>query len=178
MNDAVRERARAVRLLVLDVDGVMTDGTLLYGPDGEALKPFCVRDGLGIVLARRAGIECAVISGKRSRPLKRRLDDLRIGHQYLARDDKSAAFDQLLEVTGATAEQTAYAGDDLVDLPLMARVGLPIAVANAEPRVREAASWVTTRRGGDGAVREICEGLLEARGVLDATIAEHLEALS
>jgi len=178
VDDAVRERARVVRLLVLDVDGVMTDGTLLYGADGEALKPFCVRDGLGIGLARRAGIECAVISGKRSRALQRRLDDLRIEHQYLARDDKSVAFDQLLAVTAATPEQTAYAGDDLNDLPLMARVGLPIAVANAEPRVRGAAAWVTTRRGGDGAVREICEGLLAARGALDATIAAHLEALS
>lgn len=177
MDQAAAERARQIRVLVLDVDGVMTDGTLLYGPEGEVIKPFHVRDGLGIQLAQRAGIEVAVISGKRSAPLARRLSDLSLKHIYLGRADKARAFFELLEATGADATRVAYAGDDLLDLPLMDAVGLPIAVRDAEPRVIAKAAWVTERPGGRGAVREICEGLLEAQGVLDTTIRNYLAGL-
>ena len=174
----VAERARAVRLLVLDVDGVLTDGTLLYGPSGEELKAFSVRDGLGITLARKAGVEVAVISGRSCPALERRLADLRVGRASLGRRDKVRALDALLEVSGHALAEVACVGDDLLDLPLFSRVGLAVAVADAEPAVRAAAHWVTERPGGRGAVREVCEGLLAARGVLEQTVAAHLEALA
>lgn len=178
MDPKIAERALRVRLLVLDVDGVLTDGTLWYGADGEVFKGFHVRDGLGLKLLASAGIQVAVISGKSSAPLERRLDDLGVEHRYLGRRDKNRAFDELLEATGLAAGDVAWVGDDLLDLPLMKRAGLAIAVADAEPRVRAKARWITTRDGGRGAVREICEGLLDARGELDGAIDALLEGLA
>jgi 3-deoxy-D-manno-octulosonate 8-phosphate phosphatase (KDO 8-P phosphatase) len=166
--EPVRAHAARARALVLDVDGVLTDGTLYYGTDGEALKAFHVRDGLGLRLLRLEGIHVAVISAKRSAPLERRLTDLRVPHVYLGREDKLRALDELLEATGVAAEDVAYVGDDLVDLPVLARVGLSVSVADAHPRVRERALWVTRAQGGKGAVREVADGLLLARGRLAA----------
>lgn len=166
--EAARERAAAVRALVLDVDGVLTDGTLLYGADGEALKAFSVRDGLGLRLLRLEGIAVAVISAKRSPPLLARLRDLKIEQLYLGREDKLNALDELAGALSITHAQMAYVGDDLVDLPVLDVVGLPITVADGHARARARAAWITEARGGHGAVREIAEGLLEARGRLDA----------
>lgn len=165
--ESARERAAAVRALVLDVDGVLTDGTLWYGPDGEIMKAFSVRDGLGLRLLKIEGLAVAVISAKRSAALAARLRDLDIAHVYLGREDKLRALDELVTTLSILPAQMAYVGDDLLDLPALDVVGLPITVADAHPRVRARAAWVTQALGGRGAVREIAEGLLEARGRLE-----------
>ncbi len=175
MTPDVIENARRVRALVLDVDGVLTDGTIYYGSDGEAIKAFHVRDGLGLRLLRLEGIHVAIISARRSLPLLSRLRDLKIEHFFVGREDKLRALDELVQRLELRIDEVAYVGDDLVDLPVMARVGLPIAPADAHDRVRARAAWVTTARAGHGAVREVAEGLLEARGRLD-TICDLLAA--
>jgi len=164
----VKERAAAVKLLVLDVDGVLTDGSLSYGPEGELTKTFHVRDGFGIRLLLQEGIEVAIISAKDSAPLRARLADLRIGRIFLGREDKLAAFAELLGQVGVDASDVAYVGDDILDLPVMRLVGLPITVCDGHPFVRAEATWVTEAAGGRGAVREVADGLLEARGRLRA----------
>lgn len=162
-----RERAATVRLLILDVDGVLTDGRLYYGDDGHEYKGFHTRDGHGIKMAQACGIEVAVISGRRAGSVERRLRELGIRRAVLGCDDKASALTGLLADTGVTAEQACYVGDDLVDLPAMTRVALAVAVADADAFVRSRADWVTDAAGGCGAVREVCEHLLDARGLLD-----------
>ena len=173
--DELRERAAKVRLLILDVDGVLTDGTLYYGADGETLKAFHVRDGLGIKLLAQEHIAVAVITAKSGGPLSRRLRDLDIEHVHMGREDKRAALDDLLSTIGCGLDETAYVGDDLVDLPVMRVVGLPITVADGHAMAKAAAAWVTQRGGGRGAVREIADALLDARGRSEAAAAAYLE---
>ncbi|HET7758172.1 MAG TPA: HAD-IIIA family hydrolase [Steroidobacteraceae bacterium] len=155
--------ARAIRLLVLDVDGVLTDGRLYFGPQGEALKVFDVRDGLGLTTLAGAGVELAVISGRRSPMVSRRCRELGVRHVHQGARDKLATFERLRGRLGLAAAVCACVGDDLPDLPLMRAVGLAFAVADAHPRVRRAADVVTRRSGGRGAVREVCELLLAPR---------------
>jgi 3-deoxy-D-manno-octulosonate 8-phosphate phosphatase (KDO 8-P phosphatase) len=174
--DELRDVAAAVELLILDVDGVLTDGTLYYSAEGEVLKAFHVRDGLGIKLLRQRGVEVAVISGKTGEPLKRRLEVLGIEHAYLARENKIAALEHLVETVGCEPSRVAHVGDDLIDLPVFERVGLAVAVADAHPMAREAAAWVTERPGGRGAVREIADALLETRGGLRAAFDAYLSS--
>lgn len=176
--EEVREPAARVRALVLDVDGVLTDGSLEYGADGEASKTFHVKDGLGIRLLAREGIAVAVISAKTSAPLRRRLEDLRVPHAMLGREDKSAALDELMRTLGITEREVAFVGDDLLDLPILRRVGLAIAPADAHPLVLVEAAWVTRAGGGRGAVRETCDGLLAARGRLRASCEDLLATRS
>lgn len=177
----VRSLAAEVQLLVLDVDGVLTDGTLYYGADGELLKAFHVRDGLGIRLLLHEGVEVAIISARRSAPLEKRVRDLRIAHIFMGQDDKQAALEEVLSTLRIPAAQVAYIGDDILDVPVMRRVGLPIAVNDAHPFVLEEASWVTSLPGGRGAVREVADGLLESRGRLreacEALLSEGLERI-
>jgi len=161
-------RAARVRLCVLDVDGVLTDGTLSYTAEGESEKRFHVHDGLGIRLLRESGIEVAVVSGRSSPALERRLRDLCIRHVRLGEQDKRAAVEHLSQKLGIGLEEMCFAGDDALDLPAMRVVGLSIAVPNAHSRTLAAADWVTDKAGGAGAVREIADALLEARGALDA----------
>jgi 3-deoxy-D-manno-octulosonate 8-phosphate phosphatase (KDO 8-P phosphatase) len=160
--------ARGTRALVLDVDGVLTDGTIYYGSDGETIKAFSVRDGLGLRLLKLEGIHVAVISARRSLPLLSRLRDLRIEHVFVGREDKLRALDELCERLSLSPSDVAFMGDDLVDLPVMARVGLAIAPADAHPRAKARAAWITNAHAGRGAVREVADGLLEARDRLDA----------
>lgn len=155
--------ARAIRLLVLDVDGVLTDGRLYFGPRGEALKVFDVRDGLGLVQLAHAGVELAVISGRRSPMVSSRCRELGVRHVHQGVRDKLAAFERLRSRLGLTARVCACVGDDLPDLPLMRAVGLAFAVSDAHPQVRRAAHVVTRLAGGHGAVREVCELLLAGR---------------
>lgn len=155
--------ARRIELLVLDADGTLTDGTLWYGPRGEALKRFHVRDGRGILLLAQAGVTVAVISGRRSAALARRCRELGIRHLHHGVADKSAAFDALLARLGLHASQVAAIGDDTPDVPLFLRVGFAVAVADAHPLAARAAHCVTTLPGGRGAVREVCDWLLAAR---------------
>lgn len=173
MDPLLKDTAQRIRLLVLDVDGVLTDGRLTFDNQGNELKSFHTRDGLGLKLLQRAGVELAIISGRASRMVTDRAASLGIEHVFQGEDDKSSALDALLDNTGVDPSEVAYAGDDWIDLPVMARVGLAIAVADADPEVRKRAHWVTERGGGRGAVREICTGLLQARGDFDRLLAEY-----
>lgn len=160
----VRARLAQVRLLATDVDGVMTDGTLYYGERGEALVTFHVRDGLGIQLLRSSGVELAVVTGRGSPALDRRLQELDVRHYHPGQRDKAAVVEALMATLGLSAAQVAFVGDDLLDLPAMRRVGVGIAVADAHPLVRAEAHWVTETAGGRGALREIADAILESRG--------------
>jgi len=157
-------RAAGLEWLLLDVDGVLTDGALLYSADGEAMKAFHVRDGLGLKLAQRAGLGVGLLSGRDSAPLRRRAEELGLDAVILGRDDKEAAFDGFLAARGTRAEHVAYAGDDLLDLPVLRRAGLAFAPADAVAEVRRGADRVLRAAGGHGAVRELVEILLRARG--------------
>ncbi len=152
-----------IRLLVLDVDGVLTDGRLHFGPRGEALKVFHVRDGFGIQQVRRAGIEVAVISGRKSPMVAARCRELGIRHLLQGQADKTAAFERIVSKLKLQPPQCACVGDDVPDVKLMRRVGLAFAVADADPAAKQAAHVVTSMRGGHGAVREVCDYLLAHR---------------
>src|SRR5579862_7302094 len=155
-----RKAAAAIRLLVLDVDGVMTDGHLHFGPRGEALKVFHVRDGFGIQQVRKAGIDVAVISGRRSPMVAARCRELSVRYVFQGQADKVAAFERLRARLEMSASACACVGDDTPDVPLMRRVGLAFAVADAHPDARKVAHVVTSLAGGQGAVREVCDYLL------------------
>jgi len=161
--DAVLERARRIRLLVLDVDGVLTDGRLYLSATGEELKVFHVRDGSGLVAAQRAGIVVAIISGRDSPAVTRRAAELGIHHVRQGVSDKGAELDRLLAELAATPAELACVGDDTPDLPMLRRAGLAVAVADAHPALREAAHWITPSNGGQGAVRDVCDLLLSTR---------------
>ena len=161
--DAVLERARGIRLLVLDVDGVLTDGRLFISAAGEELKVFHVRDGSGLVAIQRAGITVAIISGRDSPAVTRRATELGIRHVHQGVADKGALLERLLDELGIAAEETACVGDDTPDAPMLRRAGLAIGVADAHPALLAAAHWVTKSNGGHGAVREVCDLLLSAR---------------
>ena len=158
-----RKAAAAIRLLVLDVDGVMTDGRLHFGPRGEALKAFHVRDGFGIQQVRKAGIDVAVISGRKSAMVSARCRELGVRHVFQGQADKLAAFERLRSRLDVSAAACACVGDDVPDVPLMRKVGLAFAVADAHAEARSAAHIVTALAGGQGAVREVCDYLLSAR---------------
>ena len=162
----VLSKAAQIQLVIFDVDGVLTDGRLYLGNDGNEYKAFHIRDGHGIKMLLEAGVEVAIISGRHAASVERRMADLGIHHAYLGVQDKQAVFNNLLVRLGLAAERVAYVGDDLIDLPVMTRVGLAIAVRNADPFVKQHAHWQTPSRGGRGAARDVCELLLEARGQL------------
>jgi len=171
------QSARNIRWLVLDVDGVMTDGTLLYGlPGGRMpeMKPFHVHDGHGIRLWQRSGRHVAVITGRTSAAVADRCADLEIAQVYQGAKVKRDALRMFLQDTGADPATVCYVGDDMVDIPVFRGVGLGIAVADATPETVQAAHLVTDKPGGRGAVREVCEYLLDARGALDALLQDCL----
>ncbi len=153
----------SIRLLVLDIDGVMTDGRLHYGPDGELEKSFHVRDGHGIKAILAAGLGVAVLSGRRSQAVQRRCQELGIAHVYQGLEDKGAQFVQLTASLGLSPLQCAYVGDDEPDVPMLRQVGLAVAVADAHPLALAEAHRRTRLPGGAGAVREVCDWLLAAR---------------
>jgi 3-deoxy-D-manno-octulosonate 8-phosphate phosphatase (KDO 8-P phosphatase) len=156
-------RLSRVRLLVLDVDGVLTDGGLFVGAAGEETKRFHVHDGLALVAAREAGLQVAVLSSRASAAVTRRMAELGVSEVHQGVSDKASALDALRERLGLAAAEVAMMGDDLQDLPAMARAGVALAPANAVAEVKRAAHWVARRRGGEGAVREAVEMLLKAR---------------
>jgi len=164
-------RARALRWLVLDVDGVLTDGRLHIGVDGEAYKSFHVRDGMAIVLARAAGLEVAVLSARSSEIVARRAAELGVEEILQGHENKLAAFADLLSRHGLRPDEAAFIGDDLQDLGVMARAGLSAAPGDATAEAREAADYVTSAKGGAGAVREVVERILVARGAWNAAVA-------
>jgi 3-deoxy-D-manno-octulosonate 8-phosphate phosphatase (KDO 8-P phosphatase) len=157
------DRARRIRLLVLDVDGVLTDGRLHISASGEEVKIFHVRDGSGLVALQRAGVAVAIISGRASPAVTRRASELGIAHVHQGIGDKGAALDALCLELGVARHELACVGDDTPDLPMFDRAGIAVAVADAHPAAAARADWVTQARGGRGAVREICDLLLAAR---------------
>ncbi len=166
-------RAAGVKILILDVDGVLTDGSLTYGADGEVTKTFNVLDGLGIELLQKTGVAVAIISARQSAVVVRRAADLKIMHVYQGIHDKRIAFAALLEATGVTAEQCGYIGDDVIDLPLLRKVGFAVTVPSGHPEVQHRAHYVTRANGGRGAVREVCDMLMRAQGNYDAALAPY-----
>lgn len=167
------ERARRVKLLVLDVDGVLTDGGLYYGPEGEALKRFEVKDGHGIVLCRDMGLPSAILTARTSKAVEVRARELRIAHVLQGERDKKTGLEKLLALCGLPAAELAYIGDDVNDLPVLSRVGFSAAPADARPEVKEHVHYICENRGGHGAVRELCELLLRAQGLWEGALAIH-----
>jgi 3-deoxy-D-manno-octulosonate 8-phosphate phosphatase (KDO 8-P phosphatase) len=163
---AVLARAAKVALAVFDVDGVLTDGSLHYGPNGEETKVFNTLDGHGIKMLQVAGVIAAIVSGRESKALARRAADLGIAHLYMGVDDKRTAFDSLLKDCAVTAELTAGIGDDVVDLPYLSRCGFAVAVPGAPAYLRSRMHYVTEAKAGHGAAREFCDIILHAKGKL------------
>ena len=159
-NELLLTRAADIKLLILDVDGVMTDGRLWFGDDGAEYKSFNVKDGHGIKELICNDIDVAVISGRRSSAVDRRMQELGIEHYYSGQSNKLTAFGELIEKLAVEPDQVAYMGDDQPDVPVMRLCGLPVAVADAHPCAIEAAGWVTRAGGGAGAVRELCDLIL------------------
>ncbi|MEP7243193.1 MAG: 3-deoxy-manno-octulosonate-8-phosphatase KdsC [Gammaproteobacteria bacterium] len=158
-----RSEPSDIQLLVLDVDGVLTDGRIYFGPRGEVLKVFDVRDGYGIKLLMKAGVQVAIITGRRSAMVAARAKELGIKHVFQGAQDKLPVFERLCKKLKLTAAQCAYVGDDVVDVPVMEAVGLSFAVADAHPEALKAADMATPNAGGRGAVRDICDLLIAAR---------------
>lgn len=167
-------RAQRVRLVIFDVDGVLTDGALYLGDDGQEYKAFHSKDGHGLRMLQDSGVTVAIITGRVSRVVEHRVHDLGITHVYQGRREKLPAFEELLAETGLEPSQIAYVGDDVVDLPVMVRSGLAIAVQDAHPFVKQHSHWITEHRGGRGAARDVCEFLMRAQGTLDAQLQTYV----
>ncbi|WP_075182977.1 3-deoxy-manno-octulosonate-8-phosphatase KdsC [Pantoea sp. 1.19] len=163
VDESVMQKAAAVRLLICDVDGVMSDGLIYMGNSGEELKAFNVRDGYGIRCLLTSGTDVAIITGRQAKLLEDRCHTLGITHLYQGQSDKVLAFRELLDKLSLSPEQVAYIGDDLIDWPVMAQIGLSVAVADAHPLLLQRADYVTRLAGGRGAVREICDLILIAQ---------------
>lgn len=171
----VMERAAKVRLMIFDVDGVLTDGSLYYGAAGEAIKRFNVMDGLGIRLLQQAGIVTAIISARRSEIVSKRAADLGINHVIQGQHDKLKAYQSLCQDLQFTAAETGFIGDDVVDLSLLEQVGFAVAVANAHADLLPYVNYQTKASGGNGAVREVCDLILQAQNKYDAYAASRLK---
>jgi 3-deoxy-D-manno-octulosonate 8-phosphate phosphatase (KDO 8-P phosphatase) len=170
----IRQKARDIRLIIFDVDGVLTDGSLFIGDDGQEYKAFHSKDGHGMVMLQESGVQIAIITGRTSEVVRIRMASLGIEHVYQGKRQKLPAYEELKRKTGLTDEQIAYVGDDVVDLPVMTRVGLAIAVQDAHPWTKQHAHWVTPSNGGRGAGREACELIMDAQGHLQSWLDTYL----
>lgn len=168
--------AQNIRLVVLDVDGVLTDGGLYYNRKGHVSKRFNAQDGLGIRLLQNFGVRFAVATGLGGGAVKKRIRELGIADYFSGRQSKLVVVESVLRKYKLSWSAAAYVGDDWVDIPPMMKVGLPIAVANAQPEVKEVALWITEKSGGDGAVREVCRRLMEFKGIKAAALEKILAA--
>lgn len=164
ISNELRDRVQKIRLVIVDNDGVLTDGRIVYGDHGDELKFFDVQDGFGLVLLKRAGIKTVMVSGKKSNVNKRRAKDLQFSDIYQNAFDKLAVFEKIVKKYKMKPEEICYIGDDLIDLPPMKRSGFAVAVPGAVEDVLKAAHYVTSKSGGRGAVREIVDLLLKIRG--------------
>jgi 3-deoxy-D-manno-octulosonate 8-phosphate phosphatase (KDO 8-P phosphatase) len=167
------ERAARVRLMIFDVDGVLTDGSLYYGPGGEVMKAFNVRDGHGVKLLREGGVEVAILTARQSEIVAVRARELGVERVVQGAADKVAGFQRLVDEAGIAEERCGYIGDDWPDLAVLTRVGFAACVADAAPEVRAKAHWVTAAPGGRGAVRELAEFVLNAQGRFAPLLARH-----
>ena len=165
-----RDKLKRTKLLLLDVDGVLTDGSIIYNDSGAETKVFNVKDGLGIKMLMKAGIQVGIVTGRTSKALYHRCNNLGISLIFDGVRDKPSVLELILKRTGLQAEDIAFIGDDLIDLPLLRKVGLSIAVADAHETVIENVDMVTSKKGGAGAVREVCEEILKAKGLWSKVI--------
>jgi 3-deoxy-D-manno-octulosonate 8-phosphate phosphatase (KDO 8-P phosphatase) len=174
MQDDALARAARVRLMIFDVDGILTDGSLHYAPDGELIKTFNVLDGHGIKLLQQSGVATAIISARKSAIVAKRAADLGIQHVFQGVHDKLEAFEQLLAKTGNARDACGFVGDDVIDLPILLRVGFAASVPNGHPEVKSRVHYVTQAGGGRGAARELCDFILRAQGNYEAALAPYL----
>ena len=168
------EKASRIRLVIFDVDGVLTDGSLYLGDDGQEYKAFNSRDGHGMKMLQNSGVAIGIITGRTSQVVSHRMGSLGIEHVYQGQQDKLPAFEELLQKLALAPEQVAYVGDDVVDLPILIRVGLAIAVQDAHPLVKQHSHWITPSAGGRAAAREVCELIMQAQGTLDGQLKHYL----
>lgn len=172
----ILEKAKNIKCLICDIDGVLTDGLIYIDNHANEQKAFNIQDGLGLKLLMAAGIEVAVITGSQNDVIEHRMKQLDIRHYFKGQINKQAAFQELKKRLNLDNESFAYVGDDLPDLPIMTQVGLSVAVSNAVRQVKEIASWSTELHGGRGAVREVCDLILTAQNKLDAALEKFLAA--
>lgn len=163
IKEDLKEKAKKIKLLILDVDGVLTDGRIIYDSAGRDMKFFDVHDGLGVYLLKKAGIPTILITAKGSRAIKPRARDMRVEAVFENISPKTVVLDKILKKYKLNSDEVCFVGDDLVDLCLMKKVGFPIAVFNAAPEIKEVASYITLKQGGRGAVREVAELILKAQ---------------
>ncbi len=168
-------RAAQIKLLIFDVDGVLTDGRLVFGDDGQEYKAFHSRDGHGMRMLQDSGVAVGIITGRSSKVVEHRMANLGIEHVYQGKREKLPAFEALIAKLELTAEQVAYMGDDVVDLPIMRRVGFAVATNDAHPLVSKHAHWQAPHNGGQGAARDLCELIMEAQGTLDSALQPYLQ---
>jgi 3-deoxy-D-manno-octulosonate 8-phosphate phosphatase (KDO 8-P phosphatase) len=171
----IHSKAAAVRLIVFDVDGVLTDGSLFIGDDGQEYKAFNSKDGHGMVMLQQSGVEIAIITGRTSEVVRIRMASLGIERVYQGKREKLPAYKEIKQITGFDDEQIAYVGDDVVDLPVMTRVGFAVTVQDAHPLTKQHAHWVTPSGGGRGAAREVCELIMDAQGTLQSALRPYLD---
>ena len=170
----ILEKAANIKLVIFDVDGVLTDSTLFIGDDGQEYKAFNSKDGHGMRMLQAGGVEIAIITGRVSNVVEHRMKDLGIKRVYQGKREKLPAYEELLKEVQLSHDQIAYVGDDVVDLPVMCKVGLAIGVQDAHPLVKRHAHWITERPGGKGAGRDVCELILEAKGKLNDMLASYI----
>jgi 3-deoxy-D-manno-octulosonate 8-phosphate phosphatase (KDO 8-P phosphatase) len=168
------EKIKQLKLLILDVDGVLTDGRLFFDQQGNEYKCFHARDGHGLKLLKQTGVEIAVISGRSSATVALRMKNLGIEHVYQGHENKRMAFQEILQNLQLTPNQVAHVGDDLLDLPIMTQVGFAIAVQDANFAVKQYADWCTQTLGGQGAVREVCDLIMQVQGSFDKVLQGYL----
>lgn len=168
-------KAKKVKLLLLDVDGVLTDGSITYSDEGVELKTFNVKDGFGLNLLRKAGVEVGIITARSSKALIRRCRDLKIDHLYQGRRNKVEAFKEIIAELGLSAEEVGYMGDDWLDLALLAKVGFAATVADAVREIKEVVDFSSRYNGGQGGVREVCDLIVDAKGMYEELLHEYLE---
>jgi 3-deoxy-D-manno-octulosonate 8-phosphate phosphatase (KDO 8-P phosphatase) len=170
----IQAKAQEIKLVIFDVDGVLTDGSLYFGDDGQEYKAFNSRDGHGMKMLQYSGVEIGIITGRTSDVVRHRMQNLGVEHVYQGKQEKLPAFEELRTKLGLQAHQIAYVGDDVVDLPIMRRVGLAIAVNDAHSLVKQHAHWLSPSPGGRGAAREVCEMIMEAQGTLKSALEHYL----
>ncbi|XXQ68736.1 KdsC family phosphatase [Neisseriaceae bacterium B1] len=168
------ERACQVKLLILDVDGVFTTGQLFITHQGEIIKPFHTLDGHGIKMLQQSGVQTAIITARNDEAVRARAEQLGITHYFCGQHDKKLAYEQVRALAGVSEQECAMVGDDVIDLPILVRCGLPIAVHNAHDFVQQRALWTTSKSGGMGAVREVTDLIMFAQGSLQTALEQYL----
>jgi len=171
----IMERAKKIKVLVMDVDGIMTDGGLGLGDDGLEFKTFHSHDGLGMKMLRKTGVRMAIVTGRTSQVVLKRAENTGIKHIHQGAEDKLEAFNALLKEMEVNADECVFMGDDVIDIPPIRRAGLGITVPHGMPLVKEYAHYITTLQAGRGAIREVCEIIMKAQGTFDGQMAQYLK---